>query len=370
MNRIEDLLRETLAAEPARGVDAATMTGRVRDGVRRRRAARVRAVTVATVAAVVVAIAVGAVRLREVPPDPAPSPTGLHGIDTTPWPDQARHLAVGGRTAYAVVVDRYGCGCSVLHRYRDGAWRQVHTFAAPDVLSIGAADDGRALWAVEDTGLVASADGGEHWTPVELPGRASPPASPPVVIVHGDAAWVSDGDLVWRVAAGGSRGVPVTVPVDRPDLLSVGDALVAVPAEGEGEAWVSTDDGADWTPLAGPCAPTASAGDHAYGLCSDTVFRWTPDGTTTAIGEAPEPGLTLLPLAEGRVALLGADSDGWVLADDGSLGETRGLPYAGLTDAVRIGKVTFQGTLEGVYRTTDGAHWEATDPKVPGAGLY
>jgi hypothetical protein len=367
MTRLEDVLRETLAVDAAHSADPAAMTRRVRDGVRRRRTARARAVAASAAAVLAAIVAFVGLRGHDGPPSPAPRPVGIEGLDQQPWPEDARYVAVGGQAVFAVVVDAFDCKCAVLHRYQDGAWHRVHAFDTWAVASPVFAPDGRHGWLQVDNHLQSTDDAGEHWAPVELPGLpAGDSVHSPVLL--GDEAWLSsESGRLWRVRVGGG-GEPVTVPgvAKARTVLVVGKAVVVISTDGHTK--VSTDRGRTWTNDALSCddGPTASAGDGIYLTCaSRTLYRWKPGSAPVVVREDVGDLIErIIPLADGRIALSYQHGATTVLQPDGRLLNGGQLPEALLAESVTVGKVTYLGTSDGVFKTTDGRAWELTDPNA------
>ena len=369
MTRLEDVLRDTLATDPALPTDADAMARRVRDGVRLRRTQRVRAVAVTAVAVLAAIVVFVGVRGHDAPPSPAPRPVGLQGLDRQPWPDEARYITVGGPAAYAVVVDMLGCRCSVLHRYQDGTWKRVHSFDTAFVSGPVFANDGRRGWLQVRQRVLFTADGGETWAPVNLPGRApGDHAYSPTLV--GDEAWVtSESGGLWRVPAGSSVGEPTTVEgiAKVQGVTTVGNAVEVTSMDGRTKR--STDGGRTWADASGSCGGDfATAGEVSYLICGKepALYRWAPgaDAPTLVRKDIGDDVRRVVPLADGRVALLRQYQPVDVVQPDGSLVEGGRLPDAQLGESVTVDKVTYLGTSDGVYRTTDGREWELTDPNA------
>ncbi|AJR18448.1 SigE family RNA polymerase sigma factor [Pimelobacter simplex] len=370
--------------------DPEQVAGQVRDGVRRRQQARRRAAAVGAGALVIALVAVGAVLgLRG--SDGPPSPTGRHdlrGLDRAEWPEDVQQIAITEKAAFAAAAPP-DCGCTVLHRYDDGAWRRVHVFDDARVLGLTFAPDGEHGWAITTSGwalpglelttdpsrVVTTTDGGATWTPLRLPApqRDGISFAGVQVVAQDDGAWVATaGEEVLRwFPAGSDRGEVVPLPDGRqPGSLAVaGDALLLT-YEGAGNgAAATTDRGRTWTPVAFRCDSEDAlypSGGAVLALCGNdqTLYRWTPgdDQAAPYLHLPIEAPTAVVPIAGGRVAVLKENLDGWIVSPDGDESTSHGPPQSVVTGpSFVVGDTTYLTTLGGVFRTDDGDRWVAAD---------
>lgn len=374
MTRLEDALRASLAADPAHPADAATMTDRVRTGVRRRRAARTRVAAVAVVVVVAAATAFVGLRSHDAPPSPAPRPTGdLRGLETSPWPDRTFFIAAAGGSAYAATV-QHECDCTAVLRTTGGRWSTVATVDGA-ISAMVFASDGLHGWVVAGQRLLTTANAGASWTEVRLPGLVPAPDAEPIdLVLVEDVAWVADSVTarIWRVTGDAARGEPFDVPGSHgvEDLVAAGDRLYLSPwlepGESDEPVRLTAAGSGTWQDLSAPCLSTelqlVAVGDLAYAACSgdDTLYRVSPDGAAlTPAGTLPAKEMYPHSTSPGGLALLSDHDSGlWVLRPDGTTEQATGLPAPiMLFNAATIGPTTYLATSEGVYRSADGRAW-------------
>lgn len=244
-----------------------------------------------------------------------------------------------------------------------------------DVAVSPAFADDATVWAVTQSKLVVSHDGGATWRELH---HGVPDAVTAVEVAPGDPSTLyllAAGGRVVRSVDGGDRwAATATSPAFGISSLAVSpiDPATVLVATRDSGTWLSTDGGDSWEPAGGPTEPTVVAfGAEAALLVGDadgTVHRSVDNGGSWTDSPAI-PGAPVTALAAGGDEAVYAGDDGGSIArsdDDGrSFTPAGDLPEGPVASIARSPDHATDGTVwaatagAGPYRSTDrGRTWE------------
>ena len=241
--------------------------------------------------------------------------------------------------AVAAVLGLFGVAALLLTRpsaSSEAAWSRLGTDDVHSLAFVG--DDPNRLLFGHHGGLLASADGGRSWQPLQVRSDAMSlgAASDGSIVIagHDEFAQSDDAGKTWQ-----------PIPAQLPSLDIHGFARD--PANGQrmwaylatGGLWASSDGGASWDRvqeqnIAFPVAVSIPSGTRLFGVTATGLARSDDDGRTWQAVASPElyPIASLAATPDGKVLVAGGP-DGLARSDDGAASWSK-LPFSGQAFAV------------------------------------